>query len=206
MKSKPHPAPLSIRNALIASFLTATATLSLTPAANAASGKEGAVEVVNVAVQQTMNAVEDSAISETEAAAILESVNLERVAQFALANTWKDLITDQKSRYMRAFEIYAKAQLREHLSSLSNAEVNVSDVITRSEKDAIVITQIATEEDPSQKVSWRVINDGSWGIVDIQVQGVWFAIQQREQFQALLDRNNGDIDALISQLSDGSVG
>ena len=69
-----------------------------------------------------------------------------------------------------------------------------------------MITQIATEEDPSQKVSWRVINDGSWGIVDIQVQGVWFAIQQREQFQALLDRNNGDIDALISQLSDGSVG
>lgn len=206
MKSKRQPSPLSIRSALIAGLLAATATLPLTPAANAASGKEGAVKVVNVAVQQTMSAVEDSSISESEAARILESVNLDRVAQFALANTWKDLSTDQKSRYMRAFETYAKAQLRKHLSSLSNADVEVSDVITRSEKDAIVITKVATEEDPTQKVSWRVINDGSWGIVDIQVQDVWFAIQQREQFQAVLDRNNGDIDVLILQLSEGSLG
>jgi ABC-type transporter MlaC component len=29
---------------------------------------------------------------------------------------------------------------------------------------------------------------------------VWFAIEQRAQFEAILDQNNGDIDDLIAQL------
>ena len=43
--------------------------------------------------------------------------------------------------------------------------------------------------------------NGSWHIVDIQAQDIWFAIEQRAQFGAILDRNNGDIDALINEIS-----
>ncbi|MEE2878674.1 MAG: ABC transporter substrate-binding protein [Pseudomonadota bacterium] len=195
-----------IKRNLAVGAVAIASVFAMSPAASAASGGEGAVKVVNVAVEQTMSAVQDSAISDAEAGDILETVNIERVAQFALANTWKELSDNQKASYMSAFNTYAKAQMREHLSSLSNAQVEVSDVITRSADDAIVVTSVKTDGEPDQKVSWRVINDGEWGIVDIQVQDVWFAIQQREQFQAVLDKNNGNIDALIAELQGGSLG
>ena len=128
------------------------------------------------------------------------------VAKFALGKTWSQISEAEQANYTTAFEIYAKAQIKQHLSSLSDAEVEVEDVVSRKDGDAIVVTKVATDEDPSQKISWRVIEDGDWGIVDIQVQDVWFAIQQREQFQAVLDQNNGDIDALIAQLNEGALG
>ena len=195
----------SMRNTFAAGLLAASAA-ALTLPAQAASGAEGAVDVVNGAVEQTMDAVADASISDTEADAILNHVDVPMVAKFALGKTWNQVSEDKQARYSAAFETYAKAQLKQHLSSLSDADVEVADVITRKEGDAIVVTKVATAEDPNQKISWRVIETGAWGIVDIQVQDVWFAIQQREQFQAVLDRNNGDIDALIAQLNEGAVG
>lgn len=201
-----QPAIRYIRNGMLAGALTFSSAVALAPVASAVSGEDGAVEVVNTAVEQTMTALEDSTISQSEATGIIKHVKVDRVAQFALGNTWKSLNDDQKARYMDAFDTYAKAQLRQHLSNLSMAETEVTDVTTRGDGDAIVTTKIATPDNPNQTVDWRVIDDGGWGIVDVQVQDVWFAIQQREQFQAVLDQNNGDIDVLIEKLSAGSLG
>lgn len=201
-----HPTLRFLRNGMIAGALTVSSAVALVPAASAASGEEGAVEAVNAAVEQTMAALEDSNISQSEASGIIEHVKVDRVAQFALGKTWTTLSDEQKASYIDAFEQYARAQMQQHLSNLSMAEAEVTDVVTRSNGDAIVTTKVATPEDPNQKVNWRVIDDGGWGIVDIQVQDIWFALQQREQFQAVLDQNNGDIDALIAKLSGGSLG
>ncbi|WP_300395161.1 ABC transporter substrate-binding protein [Henriciella sp.] len=194
-----------LRYGMIAGLMTLSSAFALTPAASAASGEEGAVEVVNDAVGQTMTALEDQTISQSEASGIIKLVKVDRVAQFALGKTWKTVSDDQKGRYIDAFHTYANAQLQQHLSNLSVADAEVTDVTTRGEGDAIVTTKVATEDNPNESVSWRVIDEGGWGIVDIQVQDVWFAIQQREQFQAVLDQNNGDIDALIEKLSAGSL-
>ena len=201
-----QPAFRYLRNGLLAGALTLSSAAALAPAASAATGEEAAQEVVKTAVDQTMTALEDSTISQSEASGIMEYVKVDRVAQFALGKTWTTLNDDQKARYMDAFETYAKAQLQQHLSNLSMAEAEVTDVTSRANGDAIVTTKVATPENPNQSVNWRVIDDGGWGIVDIQVQDVWFALQQREQFAAVLDQNNGDIDVLIEKLSAGSLG
>ncbi|WP_084398169.1 MlaC/ttg2D family ABC transporter substrate-binding protein [Henriciella aquimarina] len=196
-----RPATRHIRNGMIAGLLSLSSALALTPAAHAASGQDGAVEIVNDAVDRTMVALEDSTISESEASNIADLVAIDRVAKFALGKTWETISADQQERYVDAFHVYAKQQLQEHLSGLSKAEVEVADVETRGNGDAIVMTNVKTAEDPMQKLNWRVIKaDGEWGIVDIQAQDVWFAIEQRAQFDAILDKNNGDIEALITEL------
>jgi ABC-type transporter MlaC component len=37
-------------------------------------------------------------------------------------------------------------------------------------------------------------------LVDVAVAGVWLSLAQRDQIQAVLARNNGDIKALIAHL------
>ncbi|MEM5516222.1 ABC transporter substrate-binding protein [Henriciella sp. AS95] len=170
------------------------------PAAFAAEDNSGAVKVVDEASARTIDALQDQEVSDAEADSILQLVALDRVAQFALGNTWADLTDTQKADYVAAFEIYAKNQLKTHLGGFSGGEVKVTDVAERGDRDAIVSTQVTPEGEMPQTISWRVIEDGDWSVVDIQVQDVWFAIEQRAQFEAILDSNNGDIDGLISEL------
>jgi phospholipid transport system substrate-binding protein len=52
-------------------------------------------------------------------------------------------------------------------------------------------------------VNWRVIRgaDGRYKAVDVQVEGVWLAITEQQDFVSTLDNHNGDINVLINQLS-----
>ncbi|WP_084419432.1 MlaC/ttg2D family ABC transporter substrate-binding protein [Henriciella litoralis] len=185
-----------IKGGVIAGLFTASCAFALIPAANADTMDSAAATTVTETVDRTIAALEDSNITDAEAERIIEMVDVDKVAQFSLGNHWADLSDAQKSDYLDAFHTYAKQQLREHLSGFSQASVEVTDVVSRGPKDTIVETQVTTDDD-RQTVSWRLI-DG--GIVDIQVQDVWFAIEQRAQFDALLDQNGGDIDALIADI------
>jgi len=50
-------------------------------------------------------------------------------------------------------------------------------------------------------VSWRVIAEGGgWRVVDVQVDGVWLAITQQQDFVSTIDNAGGNIQVLIDQL------
>lgn len=193
--------PASIRTRLAAAALGAGSLIALAPAALAAEDNDAA-KLVTTTADEAVSALEDGAISDAEANEIMSDVDIDGVAKFTLGNKWADISADEKARYVDAFEIFARNQLKQHLSGLSGATVEVTDVIPRGDTDSIVVTQVSTSgEDRPTEMSWRVVENGSWHIVDIQAQDIWFAIEQRAQFQAILDRNNGDIDALIAEIS-----
>lgn len=196
------PAPIQSRTGkLLSACLLGMITFASTSAlAHASEGNSGAVQVVDEAADRTISALDDKTVSDAEADSILELVALDRVAQFALGNTWAELNDAQKTGYVEAFQVYAKNQLKAHLGGFSGGKLNVTDIAKRGGSDVIVSTQVTPEGEMPQTISWRVIQDGSWKVVDIQVQDVWFAIEQRAQFEAILDQNNGDIDDLIAQL------
>lgn len=189
-----------IKTGLMAGFCSLSFLLTLTPAAQAKASDAEAKSVVSDAVDRTLTALDDAAISNSEADTILELVDVDRVAQFALGNHWDKLSESQKSEYLAAFRNFANKQLQGHLTGFSEAKVDIEDVMARGDKDTIVTTIVTTGDD-RQTVSWRLFDSGSWKIVDIEVQNVWFAIEQRAQFDAILDKNGGDLDALIAEIS-----
>lgn len=190
-----------LKSGLLAGVCCLGFMLTLIPAAQAKATEAEAKETVSTAVDRTMAALEDAAISNVEADAILELVDVDRVAQFALGNHWTELSDSQKPEYLAAFRTFANNQLQDHLSGFSDADVTIEDVASRGDEDAIVTTIVTTKDDERNTVSWRVIDTGTWKIVDIEVKDVWFAIEQRAQFDAILDKNGGDLDALIAEIS-----
>ncbi|WP_300376566.1 phospholipid-binding protein MlaC [Henriciella sp.] len=191
-----------VRSHLAAGVLATGMALAFSSAAYAKASDEEATAVVTEAAERAVSALEDSSISDSEASQIIELVDVDRVAQFTLGNKWAELSDDQKTRYVEAFRVFAKSQLKEHLSGLSGAEVEVVKVTPRGETDKIVATRVTTSDNNNpQTLSWRLMDQGEWTIVDIQAQDVWFAIEQRAQFKTILDQNNGDIDALIDEIS-----
>ena len=189
-----------LKNVFLSGVMALGFVMAVTPPANADSAATGASATVQTCVDRTVSALDDADISDSEAASILEMVDVDRVAQFSLGNHWSDMNADQQARYVDAFRSYAHKQLKTHLSGFSKATVELGEVAERGDRDAIVQTIVANDDD-RQTVSWRVMENGGWKVVDIEVQNVWFAIEQRAQFDAILDKNGGDIDALITEIS-----
>lgn len=198
-EAKPDRTPM-LKNVFLSGAMALGIVLAVTPPASAEAAATGASATVQTCVDRTVTALDDADISDSEAESILEMVDVDRVAQFSLGNHWSDMNADQQDRYVDAFRSYAHKQLKTHLSGFSKATVELGDVAERGDSDAIVQT-IVSNDDDRQTVSWRVMENGGWKVVDIEVQNVWFAIEQRAQFDAILDKNGGDIDALISQIS-----
>ncbi len=63
---------------------------------------------------------------------------------------------------------------------------------------------IATDDKPEVKIDWRVITKDPDNplIIDVIIEGVSLAKVQKEEFNAIIQNNDGDINALFKNLLD----
>lgn len=160
--------------------------------------------VVETAVDRTLAALQDAHISDQEADEILKVIDVERVAQFTMGRHWRGMDEATQADFMTAFHSFARVQLREHLADFSEAEVEILRTVERKPGDAIVTTKVSGVDNKEHMVSWRVNENNGWKVTDIEAMGLWFAIEQRAQFQAMLDKNGGDVSALIQEIGAAS--
>ena len=157
--------------------------------------------VVNSAVERTLSALQDQQISDKEADSILELIDVERVAPFTMGRHWRTMDDATQARFVDAFRQYARVQLRKHLADFSDADVEILRTVERKPGDAIVTTTVTGIDSKEQTVNWRVNENDGWKVTDIEAMGLWFAIEQRAQFQAMLDQNGGDVSKLIAEIA-----
>lgn len=156
--------------------------------------------VVETAVDRTLAALKDSHISDQEADEILKVIDVERVAQFTMGRHWRSMDEATRGDFMDAFRSFARVQLREHLADFSEADVEILRTVERKPGDAIVTTKVSGVDNKEHMVSWRVNDNDGWKVTDIEAMGLWFAIEQRAQFQAMLDKNGGNVSQLIAEI------
>ena len=157
--------------------------------------------VVNSAVERTLSALQDQQISDKEADSILELIDVERVAPFTMGRHWRTMDDATQARFVDAFRQYARVQLRKHLADFSDGDVEILRTVERKPGDAIVTTTVTGIDSKEQTVNWRVNENDGWKVTDIEAMGLWFAIEQRAQFQAMLDQNGGDVSKLIAEIA-----
>lgn len=176
--------------------------LSIALFAQPAAASTGATPeaVVNTAVERTLAALQDSRISDQEADGILELIDVKRVAPFTMGRYWRTMDEATQARFIEAFHKFARVQLREHLSDFSSAEVEILRTVERKPGDAIVTTKVTGADSKEHMVSWRVNENDGWKVTDIEAMGLWFAIEQRAQFQSMLDQNGGNVSQLITEI------
>ncbi|MFC7291199.1 MlaC/ttg2D family ABC transporter substrate-binding protein [Hirschia litorea] len=192
-------APLAVAESQQATMLKASAAAG---AASANVDRSDASQVVTEAGQSAIKYLSDGALSESEAQDLLGFLDVERVAKFTLGRYGRTLDEADITRFTAAFEKYASHQFQTHLADFKGADLKVIETINRKPDDAVVKTEIKTATGEIQAVNWRLMkNDSQWNVVDVEALGFWFAIEQRAQFTAVLDKTGGDVDALIAKIS-----
>lgn len=160
---------------------------------------------------EVLAALNDPALSGSERTAAFNSymdefTDMNAVANFAIGKYARRFSEDEMARYRVAFRTYALAVYENELDAYRGEAVVVQDSVDRSENDSIVNTVIKRSDGRDMDVRWRVLTrDGKYQVVDValNLDGnlIWLGIEQRAQFLALLDRTNGDADALIDKIN-----
>jgi phospholipid transport system substrate-binding protein len=112
-----------------------------------------------------------------------------------------------RSEWTRTFQDYAIAVYEDRLERFSNSTIRVTGSVERVPgRDVIVTSELQPREGGRvMTVQWRMLySSGVWKVVDVSLilegNQIWLAQQQQRDFLAALDRNNGDIRALMTDL------
>jgi phospholipid transport system substrate-binding protein len=117
---------------------------------------------------------------------------------------YKRSVTDEQYRaFAVAFREFANNVYESRLGIYKGETLKVVGSTVRKPGDVIVTSEVVGGQTKEPlRVLWRVLKgaDGRWRAVDVQVQGVWLAVTEQQDFVSTLDNNHGDIGVLIAQL------
>ncbi len=133
----------------------------------------------------------------------LETVDIEGIGFYTLGSARKNLNSSQKQRYSEIFEKYFLKSFSSRLAEYTNPEIDVLDKEILSEKYTIVNSLLkGTSERPEVKIDWRIYtkNPDNPLIRDLIIEGLSLARTQKEEFESILNSNDGDINILFSTL------
>lgn len=168
-------------------------------------------EYVQINASEVLSSLNDPSLSGEDRtkkfnAYMDEFTDMNAVANFAIGKYSRRFSEDEMTRYRVAFRTYALSVYENELDAYRGEAVVVKNSVDRSANDSIVNTVIKRADGQDMDVRWRVLTrKGEYQVVDValNLDGnlIWLGIEQRAQFLSLLDRTNGDANALIDKIN-----
>ena len=135
----------------------------------------------------------------------LKSVDIKGIGLYSLGSHRKSLLDSQKEKYNELFKKYFLKSFASRLSDYTDPKINVLSMEKINDKYTIVSSiLIATEKNPEVKINWRVYTKDPANplIRDLIIEGISLARTQKEEFNSVIQSNDGDINALFSNLTE----
>ena len=133
----------------------------------------------------------------------VKSVDIRGIGLYSLGSHRKNLSDAQRKEYNDLFRKYFLKSFSSRLSDYTDPKINVLSQEKLNEKYTIVSSiLLATGKTPEVKINWRVYtkNPDQPLIRDLIIEGLSLARTQKEEFNSVIQSNNGDINALFSTL------
>ena len=134
-----------------------------------------------------------------------ETVDIRGIGYYSLGAHRKNLSDDKKKEYLNIFKKYFLKSFSSRLAEYTDPKISVISQKKLNEKYTMVSSiLLATEEKPEVKIDWRIVtkNPDKPLIIDVVIEGVSLAKVQKEEFNSIIQSNNGDINALLTSLKE----
>jgi phospholipid transport system substrate-binding protein len=199
--------------ALVAAIIPATALMAAaTPAVAQARRDTAAEQFVQVNATRVLAVLNDRAMPAAQKRRTFETLvdqvtDVPKITDFVLGKYNRTITPAQKREFAGLFRDFANNVYESRLGQYGGERLVVTGSTIRTPSDVIVASRVQGGQlkQPSV-INWRVLKgaDGRWRAVDVQVQGVWLAITQQQDFVSTIDNAGGDIGVLIAQLQRNS--
>ena len=137
-----------------------------------------------------------------------DTVDIRGIGFYSLGSHRKNLSDEQLEKYEEVFAEYFLKSFSSRLAEYSNPEIEVNSKKRINENYTIVSsTLVATDGRPEVKIEWRVYtkNPDNLLIRDLIIEGLSLARTQKEEFSSIINSNDGNIEALLKNLSDFAI-
>ena len=133
------------------------------------------------------------------------SVDIDGIGMYTLGKYIKTISEDDKSKYKKLFKSYFLKSFSSRLIDYTDPKINVISEKKISDKYTIVNSILeASKGRPEVKIDWRIYtkNPEKPLIRDLMVEGLRLARTQKEEFNSIIQNNNGDINSLFKVLEE----
>ena len=133
------------------------------------------------------------------------NVDIDGIGLYTLGKYRKIISEDERIKYKKLFKSYFLKSFSSRLVDYSDPKINVVSEKKINEEYTIVTTVLeATSKNPQIKIDWRIYtkNPKRPLIRDLIVEGLSLARTQKEEFNSIIQNNNGDINSLFKALEE----
>ena len=161
-------------------------------------------ELVNDAISK----LSDKNLTKEEKTTFIENVAIENVdinalGLYTLGELRKSTDKNILESYQKAFKKYFLKSLTSRLTDYSTNKFEIIEAEKKSVNYTIVKSKIiANDDQPEIKIDWRVYTKNPEKLVirDLIIEGLSLARTQKEEFNSIIQSNDGDINALFNSL------
>ena len=133
------------------------------------------------------------------------SVDIDGIGMYALGKHKKTMSDEEKTKYKKLFKSYFLKSFSSRLVDYTDPKINVVSQKVINKKYTIVNSILeATSKRPEVKIDWRIYtkNPDKPLIRDLIVEGLSLARTQKEEFNSVIQNNDGDLNALFKNLEE----
>ena len=187
----------------IVAVLLAVATIAASAQLRAADDAAGFISDLGQRTVQLLAAKAPEKEREAKFRAIFEEgFDIPMISRFVLGGYWRTVSDAQRQDFTALFETYVIRAYAVRFNDYGGEQLKVTAARTEDEDNSMVQSVIARPSGaPPIKVDWRVNRTAKgFKITDVVVEGVSMAVTQRQEFASVIQRNGGQIDALLKLL------
>ena len=195
MKNRTLTAAASIMAAVV---IAATGSATLAPS-----------DVVDTMASQVLEVLRDRTV-ETEIRRakveeiIYKHIDFETLSKLVMARNWRKLSDEQKAEFKTHFKKHLSDTYGENIDNYRNESVTITSERKEKRGDVTVKSKINRGGSDDVLVDYRLRNkDGTWGIIDVVIEGVSLVANFRSQFQDIM--SNGGPDRLLKLLREKNL-
>ncbi|MEX2648051.1 MAG: ABC transporter substrate-binding protein [Alphaproteobacteria bacterium] len=189
------------RRAVLAGLMAATLPVGR---ARSDEGEEQARRLIEALAGRALTTLRRGDIGlkqrESEFRAILgDGFDLDFIGRFVMGRHWRNATATQQEEYLALFREFVLMAYAARFGGYQGEAFVVVGARRASDKDVVVATEVTSPNGSPIGADWRVrVVDGRPRIIDVAVEGVSMALNQRQEFDAVVARHG--IDGLIAML------
>jgi len=130
--------------------------------------------------------------------------DLPRITRFVLGRYARRVSSEELREFTALYEDIAVLTYAQMFASYAGQSFTVNKQLgAPGDKYVMVVSELKESSGmPAARLDWQLlVGNSGFAVVDIRVEGVSMAIAQRDEYTAFLDKNNGDVSALLKELS-----
>lgn len=132
-----------------------------------------------------------------------KNFDIKTISRFTLGRYWKAASKEDRKEFTSLIQEVILNKYADRILDYQGEAFTVTDARAINDKDVVVNMTVKPDGNPEVSFSWRTRKFGKkYKIIDLSIEGVSMSITHRNEFSGIIQREGGQVSALIEKLAE----